>query len=660
MDCVVDFLPDEIWDAILNGTDGHTNPILDPKWRPWAALVCQRWYRLVRGASMRSTPSRYRTLTKKRLCDDTIWTSGRVLCASSVADMLVEMASHNDANSIWYHEAIAEVARVSMSAREASPVMVSLALEGSGVPAALAYAHKTFDERCLAEIEDAVCGVVDIDDDTRRDIFARLSKWIKSNGGKYVSSPLGCVAEGEHAPADASTCALDALRALVAVRRRHPDALDRCDHKRVLSPVLGRYAYEAAFNGDLDLLDRVFALGGITRSGGSCPETRRFPDVYYDDGDDNHVIEDNDNDDRRGSTGSPTTAAADCSVPYHLINQVRTRSVRSRFARGKTVESYWVNHAVNGAIAGDRADALDLIIERAGWICVMWAAQRAIKADCVALFCVADARGLTYDARDILRSAILNGGPRVCAYMVAVLQRTQGHIEPPLGSLIDFPSSPRIWGWARDMGFTPDARWFDAIVHRHNVHTVGPWLAAARYTMRIEPMARLAVVWPAEAIKHLGALAVAAAALSTRDECNGLALLLIALERAQCDVDLWAMAEHDVHKSANGPDIRRLFFALHWLARMAHYCDPARVRVAPRTHQIDKMLGIEYARSRNKGHPQTNGAVDWSRFCRPRPLDDALVSCVHTALARLPDTLADRVYARRAHDVLAHLLNVLS
>lgn len=611
---------------------------------------------------MRPMPPRCSTFVKESLCDDAIWTGGRLLCASSVADMLIGMSSRDGAESSWCHEVIGEITHISLSAHRASPVMVSLALEGSGVTAALDYARMTLDERCLADIEDAACNHGGTDNETRRDISARLSKWIESKGDNYVSSPLVHVADGEHAPADASACALDALRALAAVRRRHPDALDRCDHKRVLSPVFDRYAYEAAFDGDLDLLDRVFALGGSTRSGGSCPETARFPDVHYDDGDDEHVGDSIDNDDHRESGDSTTAAAAaaaDYSVPYHLINQVRTRSVRSRFARGKTAESYWVNHAVSGAIAGDRADALNFIIERAGWICIMWAVKRAIKADCAALFCVADARGLTYDAHGVLRSAVRSGGPRVCAHMVAVLQRTQGHIEPPLDSLIDFPSSTRIWGWARNMGFTPDARWFGAIVHRHNVHTVGPWLAATQYMMRIEPMARLAVVWPAEAMKHLGALAVAAAALSTQDECDGLALLLIALERDQCDVDLWAVGESDVHKSANGPDVCRLFFALHWLARMAHYCEPERVRVAPHTHQIDKMLEIEHQRSQNKGHPQTNGAIDWSRFCRPRPLDGALVSCVHTALARRPNTLADRVYARRARDVLAHLRNVL-
>lgn len=648
MDCaVVDLLPDEIWDAILNGTGAHKTPILDPRWRPWAALVCRRWYRLVRGASTRAIALRSRAPAQSPRHDHAAWASARVLCASTVADILVGSASRNGVDSASCYDTIVEVTRTSLSAHEASPVMVSLALEGSGVPAVLGYARATFDERCLIDIEDAVYD----DGDGKKNVISKLSEWIESNDrGNHISSPLDRVRESENALADASARVLDALRALVALRRRHPDALDRYDREKALSLAFDRYAYEAAIGGDLDLLGRVFDLGGSTRSGGSCPETIRLPGVSYDDGDGHGG----------GNEDHPDATATGNIVPYHLLNGTRYRSVRSQFARGETVESYWVLHAVDGAINGGRADVMDFIIERAGWICVMWAAPRAIRADCAALFCVADARGLTYDARDILRSAIRDGGPRVCAHMAAALQRVHGRLDPPLAALIKFPSSSTIWDWAREMGFAPDAHWFSVIVRECNVDVVGPWRAAAFYNMEPRSMARLAVVWPAEAIEHAGALVVASAALSTRNECSGLGALLAALERTQCDVDLWAIAVDDVRVSANGPSAGRLFFALHWLARMAHYCDPVRVPVAPHTNRIDEMLGIKYRRSQMSDHFDDDKAVPWHRFCRPRVLDGALVSCVHAALTRPLDTLLDRVYARRARDVLSHLSDVLS
>nr|UDO47137.1 hypothetical protein [Pandoravirus massiliensis] len=665
----IDFLPDEIWDAILSGTGAHSDPILDPRWRPWAALVCRRWHRLVRGASARLAPPNGPALAKSYRHNHEAWTGGRLLCASSVADALVETESRVGADSPRCSEVIAEITRISLSARDASPVMVSLALEASGVPAALDYARTTLDDQCISDIEDAACD----GGDGKGPALRRLSKWIRRRGkGEYLSSPLDHVIDGVGSPSDAGARVLDALRALAALRRRHPDALDRYDYEKVLSKVFDRYTYEAALDGNLHLLDRIFALGGSTRSGGPWPETKREPGVRYDDGDgaddeqdnregnsDNGTDNDDGNDDDVNDDDNNGTTA-DYTVPYHLIDGARQESVRSRFARGNTVESHWVSQAVDGAIAGYHEDALDLIIERAGWICVMWAVRRAIATDCAGFFRVADARGLTYDVHTVLANAISHGGSRVCAHMAAVLQRTQGHIEPPLNSLISFPANYRVWSWAREIGFTPDASWFDDILRSYDVGAVGPWLAATDYAMEPRTLACLASSWPAETMEHAGGLALAGAAVSGRDECDGVGALLATLERAQCVVDLWAMGVDEVQQAANSPSVGRLFFALHWLARMAHYCDPAGTREPPHTHQIDRMLGIRHMGVRKKSPVHTGAPIPWVRFCRPQLLDDALVSCVHAALARPLDTLLDRVYVRRTHNVFAHLLDTLA
>ncbi|AGO82330.1 hypothetical protein pdul_cds_323 [Pandoravirus dulcis] len=86
--CVCPALPLELVSLIVNGCDAAGRPFMHARWRPAARAVCRDWYRVVQHPSASDAARIAASLVDPRPSVRQLWVSGRLLCASAMAERL--------------------------------------------------------------------------------------------------------------------------------------------------------------------------------------------------------------------------------------------------------------------------------------------------------------------------------------------------------------------------------------------------------------------------------------------------------------------------------------------------------------------------------------------------------------------------------------------
>ncbi|WBR14381.1 hypothetical protein pkur_cds_206 [Pandoravirus kuranda] len=126
-------LPAELISSILNGCDGKGDAFLHPRWRAVARAVCRAWRNVVENPGTPDAARIAHQLADPRVSLRRLWSTGRLLCASVVAERL------------RHERAIApEAAIATWTLRQGQtslgPFLAAASLVASGRPDAVAYA----------------------------------------------------------------------------------------------------------------------------------------------------------------------------------------------------------------------------------------------------------------------------------------------------------------------------------------------------------------------------------------------------------------------------------------------------------------------------------------------------------------------------------------
>lgn len=137
-ECVCATLPPELVSLIVNGCDTVGRPFMHPRWRPVARAVCRTWRDIVQNPSAPDAARIATSLVDPRPSARQLWVSGRLLCASTVAERLA--ANPALAPDAWLSASPSLHSDASSSSWTPPPLLAAAALVASGRPDAVAYA----------------------------------------------------------------------------------------------------------------------------------------------------------------------------------------------------------------------------------------------------------------------------------------------------------------------------------------------------------------------------------------------------------------------------------------------------------------------------------------------------------------------------------------
>ncbi|AGO83858.1 hypothetical protein psal_cds_276 [Pandoravirus salinus] len=133
--CTCATLPPELVSLIVNGCDMTGRPFMHPRWRAVARAVCRAWRHIVQNPSAPDAARIAVGLADPRSAVRQLWVSGRLVCASAVAERLaVNPGLSPDAGLLLAHGPCSD------ASWSPPPLLAAAALVASARPDAIAYA----------------------------------------------------------------------------------------------------------------------------------------------------------------------------------------------------------------------------------------------------------------------------------------------------------------------------------------------------------------------------------------------------------------------------------------------------------------------------------------------------------------------------------------